>query len=227
MTQPIIYGVDVSPFVRKVDILLEEKGVAYELVPTRPGPTMPAEVRAHSPLGKIPTLRHGDKWLADSSVICLYLEKVYPQSPMLPTDPYDYARALWFEEYIDGAAFSKACAPIFFERVLALPLAGRPCDEARVQKTIAEELPAICDYLEGELGSNDYFVAGRFTLADITVAGFFVNLNHAGVKIDAARWPRLDRHYQRVTSRPSFARHLAHENKTLAGLASASKAKGG
>lgn len=223
MTKPIVYGVDVSPFVRKVDVVLDEKGVEYDFVHTPPADRMPPEVRAHSPLGKIPTFRHGDKWLADSSVICLYLEKVFPQSPMLPEDPYDYARALWFEEYIDGAAFTRACAPIFFERVLAGPLAGRACDEARVQKAIGEELSAVNDYLERELGDRDYLVAGRFTLADITVASFYVNLAHAGVTLDASRRPQLAAYYHRITARPSFARHLAREAGTLTKLASVPK----
>jgi glutathione S-transferase len=44
-----IYGVPPSPFTRATRLAAREKGVDYELVPTRPGETAPI-----NPLGKIP-----------------------------------------------------------------------------------------------------------------------------------------------------------------------------
>ncbi|HTG21439.1 MAG TPA: glutathione S-transferase N-terminal domain-containing protein [Reyranella sp.] len=50
-----IYGVPPSPFTRATRLAAREKGVDYELVPTRPGETAPL-----NPLGKIPMMKHGD-----------------------------------------------------------------------------------------------------------------------------------------------------------------------
>src|SRR5215831_7392353 len=98
---PTVYGISLSPFVRKVRVALAEKGVAYEHDPVIPVNVSP-EYRKKSPLGKIPAFEDGDKTLADSSVICAYLDRVHPKPALYPSDPYDYARALWFEEYADG-----------------------------------------------------------------------------------------------------------------------------
>ena len=98
---PIVYGVNASPFVRKVRVFLAEKGIAYELDPVIPV-NVSAEFRKMSPLGKVPAFRDGDRTLSDSSIICAYLERMHPQPALYPADAYDYARALWFEEYGDG-----------------------------------------------------------------------------------------------------------------------------
>jgi glutathione S-transferase len=61
-----------------------------------PFPGITPELQPNTPLGKIPFARIGDRWLADSSVIVAYLDRLYPDPPMYPSDPWDYARALWF-----------------------------------------------------------------------------------------------------------------------------------
>src|SRR5262249_41546510 len=106
---PTLYGASPSPFVRKVRVVMHEKGIAYEHEFVGPGSRKP-EFRAISPLGRIPGLVDGDLSVSDSSVICAYLERTHPDPPMFPRDPKQYARALWYEEYGDtalaaGAAF--------------------------------------------------------------------------------------------------------------------------
>ena len=66
---PTLYGVGLSPFVRKVRVVLAEKSVPYDHDPVVPGNPDP-EDRKMSPLGKIPALRDGDRAFSDSSVIC-------------------------------------------------------------------------------------------------------------------------------------------------------------
>src|SRR5437763_16654003 len=99
---PTVYGIALSPFVRKVRVALAEKGVAYEVDPVLPVNVGP-EYRKISPLGKVPAYRDGDTTLADSSVIIAYLDRTKPSPALYPSDPYDYARALWFEEFSPGA----------------------------------------------------------------------------------------------------------------------------
>ncbi|WBH40933.1 Stringent starvation protein A-like protein [Pseudomonas aeruginosa] len=80
-----LYGAPLSPFVRKVRLLLAEKGLDYQLEAIAPF-GQPAWYREISPLGRIPALRDGDLALADSSVICQYLEERYPEPPNLQGD---------------------------------------------------------------------------------------------------------------------------------------------
>jgi len=200
---PTLYGSLGSPFVRKAIVALTEKGIKYDHEPVIPFGANP-EYRKISPLGKIPAYRDGDRTLADSSVIIAYLERTHPEPPLYPRDPYDYARALWFEEYGDSGLAPVLGAKIFFPRVIGPRFMNQKPDEAAIQKTLAEEVPPLFDYLEQEVGDKQFLVADRFTIADIGIATIFVNFSFAGCSIDAKRWPKLAAYVERILNRPSF-----------------------
>ena len=211
----VLYGVNASPFVRKVRVVLAEKGLEYQHETVFPGPQLPADFRAMSPLGKIPAFRDGDRTLADSSVICAYLERTAPEPRLYPQDPYDYARALWFEEYGDGGLTPVIGAKIFFKRIVGPRFLGQTFDDAEVQQTIATELPPLFDYLESQI-QGDFLVGKSLTIGDIGVATQFDNLQHAGVRPEPARWPKLASYVDRILGRPSFA-PLIKEEQALVG----------
>jgi glutathione S-transferase len=208
-----ILGAALSPFVRKTRVFFAEKGIPYAYDPVVPF-APPADWKTKSPLGKIPCLEHDGRFLPDSSVICQYVEKLNPTPPLYPSDPWEYGRALWFEEYMDGGFVANAMAPVFFERIVKKLLRQEP-DQARIQGALDKALPEACDYLTKEIGDNEYVVGNRFTIADITVAGAFVNLAHAGVPIDAARWPKLAAYVERIHARPSFKPLIEEERQAL------------
>jgi glutathione S-transferase len=213
-----IYGALLSPFVRKVRVVLAEKQVDYELVPQNPFEKS-AEFLAKSPLGRIPALDDEQgRSLADSSVIVEYLEERWPSPPMLPKDPYDRARVRWFDEYADGGMAPLLTGQIFFQRIIRAKLMRSQPDEEAVARGLAE-LPRFLGYLEGELGGDDYLVTNAFTLADVSVACQLINLAHAAVTVDAARHPTLARWYERVTARPSVAALVQQDRGFLAKLA--------
>lgn len=211
-----VYGVSASPFVRKVRVVLAEKGLDYQLEPVFPG-QLPPDYKTISPLGKIPAYRDGDRALADSSVICAYIERTAPEPRLYPQDPYDYARALWFEEYGDGGLVPVVGPKIFFKKIVAPRFMGQPCNEAEVQASIDTELPPLFDYLESQL-KGDFLVGNQLTIGDIGVCTQFVNLHHCGVKPDAKRWPKLAAYVGRILARPSFA-PLIQEEAALVGAA--------
>ncbi len=202
----ILYGGAISPFVRKVRVVLAEKGVAYSLEQVSPFKP-PPEFRAISPLGRIPVLRDTDapepNTLPDSSVICDYLERKFPAPPLYPSDPMLRARALWYEEYADSILAQTIGPGLFFERVVKKMMRSET-DEALCAKTLTEKLPPLFDYLEKELGGQSYFVGNAFSIADITIATMLVNFDHAGEAMDAARWPHLAAYMKRIHERPSF-----------------------
>ena len=200
---PTLYGINASPFVRKVRVVLAEKGIAYDHDPMVPV-NVSAEYKRISPLGKIPAYRDGERALADSSVICAYLDRIKPEPALYPSDPFDYARALWFEEYGDSGLAPIMGPKIFFQKIVGPRFFNQPTDEAVVAKAVAEELPPLFDYIEGQLGSGDALVGGRFSIADIGIATQFVNLRHAGFGVDTKRWPKLARYVAAVHARPSF-----------------------
>jgi glutathione S-transferase len=211
-----IHGVPASPFVRKARVYLIEKGVPYDLVPVMPMPPANStpEFRRLSPLGKIPALTDGDFAISDSSVICAYLERTHPQPALYPSDPKQYARALWFEELADSK-LAEAVGPVFFNRVVKRVIFKQEPDESLVRKALDEALPPLLDYLEGQLGDAEFLVEGRFSIADIAVATHFAALRLAGEAPDAARWPKLAAWVERVLARPSFKGCSADEAKLL------------
>jgi glutathione S-transferase len=196
-----LLGSGISPYVRKVKLVLLEKQIAHtveDVVPFNP----PAGWRAISPLGKIPVLRHDDKIVNDSTVICEYLERLHPTPPLHPDDPYALACARWIEEYVDGGVIPVTGPRVFFELVVK-PLLGQKTDEVAAKKVVDEELPAYFDYLEAEL-EGDYYVGDRLSIADIAVGNLFVSLRLCGVKPEASRWKKLSAFVDRMHARASF-----------------------
>ncbi len=208
----IVHGSSLSPFVRKVLAVIAEKGLEATNAQVPPGPKSP-EFLAMSPFGKIPAFEDGDFQLCDSSAIIQYLEAQYPAHPVLPRDPQALGRVIWYEEFADTIMFSTA-APIFFNRVVAA-LMGIPQDLAAADKAEAEALPPLLTYLESVAKPGGYLVGETLTLADIAVASPLVNLDHAGVAIDAVHYPKLKAWSDEILARPSLAALVAKDRKFL------------
>ena len=203
-----IYGVPLSIHVRKVIVTALEKRLEHQVETVFPFDPPPGW-RELSPTGKIPALKHGDLTLADSSVIVAYLEKRFPERPLTPADPADYARALWFEEYVDSQIAPDVIA-LFKQKVLGPMVHKVPTDESAVRRLLEDDLPPKLDYLEAAL-HGDYLVDGRVSVADITLASDLTVFHYLGCKLDAGRHPNLLAHFQRMLQRDSFRAALAAE----------------
>lgn len=112
-----------SPFVRKVSILVAERGLTDQITPIVAHP-MAADAVAHNPnpLLKIPTLILEDgALLYDSPVICAYLDTLGDAPRFLPTEGPDHWRVLRAQALGDGLT----------EAILRLVLEGRRTDSER------------------------------------------------------------------------------------------------
>ena len=212
---PILHGANASPFVRKTRVALAEKGVAYDLDPVMPF-GLPPEYIKKSPLGKIPCYEDGDFVLPDSSCIVAYLERTHPSPALYPSDPKEFGRALWYEEYADTKLVENLGA-IFFQRVVKAGILKQEPDEDLVQKTLKEGIPPVFDYLEGEIGDREVLVGTHFTIADIATCSPFVNFMHGGESVNAKRWPRLAAYVERIHARPSFKALIEEEKAQFGG----------
>jgi glutathione S-transferase len=210
----ILYGSTMSPFVRKVAAFAAEKGIELELKPLSLGDPDP-EFRAASPFRKMPALVDGDYRLADSSAIIHYLEALHPDPEMIPADPRERGRTIWFDEFADTLLF--ACGgKMFFNRIVAPRFLGREGDLAAADAAERDELPPLLDYLEVVIPDSGFLVGNRLTLADVAVASPFANFSHCGVAIDETRYPRVTAYVGAILARPSFAAHVARETAFLA-----------
>ena len=212
----ILYGSSLSPFVRKVLAYAGEKRIELELRPTgKPGEPS-AEFLEASPLRKMPALRDEAFTLADSSAIIQYLEAKFPDPQLIPSDPQERGRVIWFEEYAD-TIIASCGAKMFYNRVVLPRFLGKSGDEEAARTAECEELPPLLDYLETEVPApGEFLVGGRITLADIAVASQLVNLQHLKCARDMTRHGRVYSWADAILSRPSFARWIERERAMLA-----------
>ena len=205
-----LYGVPLSPFVRKARIVLEEKNIPYELDPVIPM-NVSDEYRQISPLGKVPAYRDNSVTLADSSIISAYLEKAHPQPALYPTEAASYAQALWFEEYVDGGLTSPITTP-FMERVV-IPnfVKTRNTDENAIKEALEVKLPPMFSYVESQLKQDKWIVGNQFSIADIAIGSVFVTFLSAGDMIDSNKYPLLAAYIAKIHARPSFQKVLQSE----------------
>ena len=96
----VLCGSPVSNYYNKVKIALLEKGVPFteELVKTG---SKDEAVLSATPLGKIPFIRTEDGVLCESQVILDYIERRYPNPPLLPADPFQAAKVHELITFVD------------------------------------------------------------------------------------------------------------------------------
>jgi glutathione S-transferase len=208
-----IIGSYLSPYVRKVLVCLHLKGISYEIDPIVP--FMGDErFSALSPLRRIPVLIDDRVTLSDSSVICEYLEERHAEPRLFPADLVARARARWLEEFADTRMGEVFIWRLFNQVAIRPAVWGEKGDPAIVEKTLAEDVPQVLDYLERELPA-DGFLFGPPSVADVAIACFFRNAAFARFRVDAARWPRTAAFVERVLGLDAFARLAPFEERCI------------
>lgn len=207
-----IIGNYISPYVRKVLVCMELKGLAYEIDPITPF-VGDERFSALSPLRRIPVLIDGELVLNDSSVICQYLEDRFPAPSLYPADIAQRAKARWLEEYCDTHLANVLVWKLFYQKAVLRHIFHEDGDEAMVEHARSVEIPAALDYLESQL-PEEGFVFGDLSIADISIASYFRTASFVRYVIDAARWPRMAALVARTQALPVFQR-LAHWEDTM------------
>lgn len=198
-----VIGNHVSPYVRKVILALEAKGLAYEVDPIVP--FMRSEAfAAVSPLERIPVLIDGDLVVNDSSVICEYLDEAYPGAPLYPREPKARARARWLEEYADSRGGDAVLWKLFFQRAVKPRVFKQPSDEALVAQATERDLPAILAWLEPQAPATGFLCGDAPMVPDFMWAGLFRNAELAGWSLNP--WPATAAWIARVQALPAFRR---------------------
>jgi glutathione S-transferase len=209
---PKIYGSVISPFVRKALIVFYFKNIHFEVETLIPFVDSDKEkILQQNPLGKVPIYQEGDFVISDSSVICAYLDKKYPNPSIYPDDVENFARCLWYEEYADTQLIP-ALARVFFHTCVAARL-HRPADMNVVKMALDVEIPKIFDYIDREILHKKYLVNDRLSLADISMASAFINFEFSENTIDAVRWPNLARYVEEISKEECIAKAFSEAKK--------------
>ncbi len=153
-----LYGALASPYVARVVLFGQIKGIDVPLEAPLGGSPSNPEYKAFTPIGKIPSLEVDGKCIPESETICEYLEDTYPEKSGLPADAFGRAQSRTISRIVD-----LYMAPISSE--LARNVNPEKRDAAVVEKNAAA-LAKVWTYLEHFMGDGPYVVSNEPTLGD-------------------------------------------------------------
>ena len=190
------------PFSRKVRIALAEKNLEFELQIEKVWERR-TEFLALNPAGDVPVLVEQDgTTLANSQVICEYLEEVYPEQNLLGHDPVQRAETRRLVSWFDGKFNHEVSENLVGEKLMKRYLQMGEPHGPSIRAGHAN-IHYHLDYI-GFLTEKRKWLAGdNFSLADITAAAHLSAIDYIGdvpwEEHEAAReW------YAQIKSRKSF-----------------------
>lgn len=95
-----LYQFEMSHYAEKVRLILDYKGLEYRKINVTPGIGQLELVRM-SGQRQVPVLKDGNEVIADSTAIAEYLDKQYPEKPIIPSDPKLRGLCLIMEQWAD------------------------------------------------------------------------------------------------------------------------------
>jgi glutathione S-transferase len=208
----VLYHVTLSPFARKVRIVLAEKNLEFtpklEKVWERR-----AEFLALNPAGEVPVLIEPDGTvLAGTAAIVEYLDEAYREKILIGINPVDRAEVRrlvdWFDCKMNLEVTENLLGQKMMRRGFGSSGQDRTTPNSQAIRAGHANLPYHLDYI-GYLVERRRWLAGdHFSVADISAAAHLSSLDYLGdvpwdVHEPTKEW------YARIKSRPSFRAILA------------------
>jgi glutathione S-transferase len=197
-----LYHLPLSPYCRKVRLVLTEKRLPFELRVERAWERRPEFVQL-SPAATVPLLQE-DNGLAipESGVICEYLDEAYPDTSLLGQtlgERVEVRRLVaWFDGKFDQEVTRRLNGEKYIKR-----LAGRGHPDATALRAGYAALREHLGYLGWLAETRKWLAGAAISLADIAAAAHISALDYAG-DIDWSLNPAAREWYARMKSRPSF-----------------------
>lgn len=201
-----LFHAPLSPFCRKVRLVLAEKKIEVELVEERYWERR-KDFLQMNPAGKVPVLRNNGRVLAESTAICEYLEEQHPQPPLLPRNAADRAEARRLSLYFDDKFHHEVTANLVYERVYK-KITGKGYPDSRAVKTGATKIKFHLDYMGWLLERRRWLAGDTLTIADFAAAAHLSCLDYIS-DVDWSRVPAVHEWYATMKSRPAFRSLLA------------------
>ena len=193
-----VYGMSTSGNCHKVRMALEALSRPYEWTETDTvrGDTRKPEFLAMNPNGKAPVLEvEPGTYLAESNAILWYLAD---GTPLVPTGPLERARVLqwlFFEQYSHEPYIAVAR---FLRKFHPDPESQRELAESKMNGGYR-----ALEVMENQLAREPYFVAGRYSIADIALYAYTHVAGDGG--FDLGRFPAVRAWLERVRAQPRYA----------------------
>jgi glutathione S-transferase len=203
----ILYHLPLCPFSRKVRVVLKEKNLEFELQQERVWDRRP-EYLQMNPAAEVPVLVEADGTpIADSGVICEYLEEVYRDRLLLGIDAIDRAEVRRLIAWFDLKMNREVTQNLVGEKMLKRQMGYGTPSSAAIRAGHAN-IHYHLDYIAFLVERRRWLAGDHFSLADIAAAAHLSVLDYVG----DVPWGGHDLAkdwYARIKSRPSFRPLLA------------------
>lgn len=181
--------------------LMEELGLAYELVWHRRGPDnlLPASYLALHPAATAPVVVDGDKVMSESAAIVEYICHTHAGGKLTvnPNQPNYYDYVYWMH-------FNNNALGLFFSR-LALGTQAPNEDSERIAHLIQRREDGYARFMDQTLAKSAYLAGPEFTCADIMSMFNLVSLPSFRTRTDT---PNVKAYVERVTQRPAYVKAM-------------------
>ncbi|QMW40492.1 hypothetical protein AFCA_003985 [Aspergillus flavus] len=173
-----LYGSCFCPFVQRVWIALEAKGIPYQYIEVDPY-KKPQSLLEVNPRGLVPALRHGDWGSHESTVLLEYLEDLNTGPPLLP--PGDAKLRAYCRLWADF--INRNIVPNFY-RVL------QEQDEQKQISNAQELKDAFATLVNAADSQGPFFLGANISFVDVQVAPWIIRLSRVLKPYRA--WPDPD-----------------------------------
>lgn len=165
-----LYGGAFSTYVRTARMLMQEKGLDYELVPVNilTGEGQSAEHLKRHPFGKIPAFEVDGVTLFETAAIVELLEAHQPDPAHFPADALERARMRQWMNVIDNYLYPDVVGTLVWQRVVN-PRLDQPCDEQAVR----DGMPGVRKHfglLQSALAQGPWLAGDSVSVADFYLA---------------------------------------------------------
>lgn len=205
---PRLYHVPLSPFCRKVRLVLAEKRIEVELVEERFWEARP-DFLHRNPAGKVPVLKMDGRLLAESQAIAEYVEETHAEPPLMPRTPSARAEVRRLVMWFDDKFHQEVTSNLLYERV-SKKIAGQGYPDSAKVKIGARNIKYHLDYMEWLLDQRRWLAGDNLSLADFAAAAHLSCLDYIR-DVDWDRNAQVKDWYAKIKSRPAFRSILADQ----------------
>jgi glutathione S-transferase len=180
-----------SPFCRKIRMIMDWKNIAYEVFDSCDIEKYPAS----NSRAEIPVLVDGDLTIANSADIVGYLDRKFPELEVYPRDARTHALVRQWEREADTLIDAVVTDVAIFK------WADLPPPPQELIPAARTELAIIYDRLESQLVGKD-FVAGELSVADWSLFPQLGSAQLLRIGTDIERHPNVIAWLERMAATP-------------------------
>ncbi|KAE8443076.1 hypothetical protein EG329_002399 [Mollisiaceae sp. DMI_Dod_QoI] len=158
-----LFGSCFCPFVQRVWIALEAKGLQYQYIEVDPY-KKPQALLDVNPRGLVPGIRHGDWGCGESTVLMEYLEDLNSGPQLLPPDPRHRATSRLWSDHIN-----RRIVPAFYHLLQAQEFNK----QAENTKKLQDEIAKIVEQCDPQ---GPFFLGPHISFVDIQFAPWMIRL---------------------------------------------------